>query len=130
MGDDIGKVGLMKKSMYGTRDAASNWERDWQGHVSCGDFNWDSARRIVSPQEDRVSGLTHRDDFVLTGTTGKLKEVERKMTRVYPITAKVISYGVVKEHQHIEQEVAWREREIVYQHYPRHVGCICEGSRT
>ena len=29
MGTDAGKVGLMKKSMYGTRDAASNWDRDW-----------------------------------------------------------------------------------------------------
>ena len=33
MGTDEGKVGLMKKSMYGTRDAASNWERDWQENV-------------------------------------------------------------------------------------------------
>ena len=33
MGADAGKVGLMKKSMYGTRDAASNSERDWQGHM-------------------------------------------------------------------------------------------------
>ena len=32
-GTDKGKVGLMKKSMYGTRDAASNWERDWQENV-------------------------------------------------------------------------------------------------
>ena len=47
MGADAGKVGLMKKkSMYGTRDAASNWERDWQGHVQKWDFNWGSARRI------------------------------------------------------------------------------------
>ena len=30
MGTDAGKVGFMKKSMYGTMDAASNWERDWQ----------------------------------------------------------------------------------------------------
>ena len=35
-GTDAGKVGLMKRSMYGTRDAASNWERDWQEHVR----NW------------------------------------------------------------------------------------------
>ena len=33
MGADAGKIGLMKKSMYGTRDAASNWKRDWQEHV-------------------------------------------------------------------------------------------------
>ena len=47
MGADAGKVGLMKKSMYGTRDAASNWERDWQeSRPGTGDFNWGSARRI------------------------------------------------------------------------------------
>ena len=33
MGTDTGKVGLMKESMYGTRDAASNWERDWQENI-------------------------------------------------------------------------------------------------
>ena len=35
-GKDKGKIGLLKKSMYATRDAASNWERDWQGHLK----NW------------------------------------------------------------------------------------------
>ena len=51
MGTDAGKVGLMKKSMYGTRDAASNWERDWQEHVK----NWGIStgtqlKEPVSPQ--------------------------------------------------------------------------------
>ena len=36
----------MKKSMYGTRDAASNWERDWQEHVKDWDFDSNLARRI------------------------------------------------------------------------------------
>ena len=35
-GKHKGNFGLLKKSMYGTRDAASNWERDWQGHLE----NW------------------------------------------------------------------------------------------
>ena len=32
-GKDKGEIGLLKKRMYGTRDAASNRERDWQGHL-------------------------------------------------------------------------------------------------
>ena len=44
MGADAGKVGLMKKSMYGTRDAASNWERDRQVHVR----NWGFQLRLSS----------------------------------------------------------------------------------
>ena len=35
-GKEEGKIGLLKKSMHGTSDAASNWERDWQGHLE----NW------------------------------------------------------------------------------------------
>ena len=29
-GVDVCKIGLRRKSLYGTQDAASNWERDWQ----------------------------------------------------------------------------------------------------
>ena len=76
MGTDAGKVGLMKKSMYGTRDAASNWERDWQEH----DKNWGfqlglSSKNLFHHKDNQVSGLTHGDDFVLTGPTKKLMEL-------------------------------------------------------
>ena len=32
-GKDDGNIELLKKFMCGTRDAASDWERDWQGHL-------------------------------------------------------------------------------------------------
>ena len=51
MGNDEGKVGLMKKSMYGTRDAASNWERDWQENVEKWGFQLGlSSKNLFSPQ--------------------------------------------------------------------------------
>ena len=85
MGTDAEKVGLMKKSMYGTREA-SNWERDCQEHVR----NWGfqlglSSKNLFYHKENRVSGLTHGGDFVLTGPTKKIMEFEGKMTSVYPI---------------------------------------------
>ena len=68
MGTDAGKVGLMKKSMYGTRDAASNWERDWQENVkNCGFQLGLSSKNLFHHKENRISGLIHGDDFVLTG---------------------------------------------------------------
>ena len=46
MGADAGKIGLLEKNMNGTRDAASNGERDWQRRVKrCGFLNLGSARR-------------------------------------------------------------------------------------
>ena len=55
--------------------------------------------------------MTHGDDFVLTGTTEKLMEVERKMTSVYPIKAKVISYGSSKSIKTLNRRLHWGERE-------------------
>ena len=67
MGSDAGKIGLMKKSMYFTRDAASNWERDWQEHVKDWGFRLGlSSKSLFHHVENRVSGLTHGYDFVLT----------------------------------------------------------------
>ena len=124
MGTDAGKVGLMKKSMYGTRDAASNGERDWQGHVQKWGFQLGlSSNNLFHHKEDRVSGLTHGDDFVLTGPTEKLVEFERKMTSVYPIKAKIISHGSPKNIKTLNR-LHWGNRGIVYQHDPRHVDVL------
>ena len=125
VGTDAGKVGLMKRSMYGTRDAASSWERDRQEHVK----NWGfqlglSSKNLFHDKEDRVSGLTHGDDFVLTGPTKKLMEFERKMTNVFTIKAKIIGYGSPKSIKTLNRRLHWGKRGIVNQHDPRHVDVL------
>ena len=108
MGTDVGKVGLMKKSMYGTRDAASNWERDWQEHVRILGFQLGlSSKNLFHHKENRVSGLTHGDDFVFTRPTKKLMEFERKMTSVYPIKAKIIGDGSTKSIKTLNRRLHW-----------------------
>ena len=44
-------------------------------------------------------------------------EVERKMTSVYPIKAKVISYGSSKSIKTLNRRLHWGERGIVSAHY-------------
>ena len=68
MGADAGKICLLKKSMCGTRDAASNWERDWQERVKSWGFQLGlSSKNLFRQERHQVSGMTHGDDFVLTG---------------------------------------------------------------
>ena len=64
-GKDVGKLGLlMKKSMYGTRDAASNWERYWQRHLeNCRYELVRSSGNLFHNKKKKTSGLTHGDDF-------------------------------------------------------------------
>ena len=87
MSASAGTKGLLKQSMYGTRDAASNWGRDWQKHVGV------SSKNLFHQERHQVSGMTHGDSFVLTGPTERLTEFENKMTGMYPTKAKVISHG-------------------------------------
>ena len=125
MGSDAGKIGLMKKSMNGTRDAASKWERDWQGHVKDWGFRLGlSSKNLFHHGRNRVSGLTHGDDFVLTGPTKRLMEFENKMTSVHPIKAKIISYGSSKSIKTLNRRLHWSRKGIVYQHDPRHVDVL------
>ena len=91
---DAGKVGLMTKSMYGTRDAASNWERDWQENIKKWGFPLGlSSKNLFHHKEYKVSGLTHGDDFVLTGPIERLREFKKEMMKVYLTKAKIIIFG-------------------------------------
>ena len=125
MGTDAGKVRLMKNSLYGTRDAASNWERDWQEHVRSWGFQLRlSLKNLFHHGRNRISGLTHGDDFVLTRPTKKLMEFEGRMTSVYPIKAKIIGHGSPKSIKTLNRRLHWGKRGIVYQHDPRHVDVL------
>ena len=61
VGADVGKVGLSKTSMYGARDAGSNWEWEWQEHVE----NWGfpvgrSSKNLFYQDRHQRSGMTWR----------------------------------------------------------------------
>ena len=72
--------------MCGTRDAASKWQRDWQEHIkSWGHQLGRSSKNLFRHKEHRVSGMTHGDDFVLTGPRDGVTEFKNKMTWVCPI---------------------------------------------
>ena len=75
-------------------------------------------------ERNRVSVLTHGDDFVLTGPTERLTELENKMMCVYPIKAQIISYGSSESIKTLNRRLHWGRRGIVYQHDPRHVDVL------
>ena len=67
----MGKIGLLKKSMCGARDAASNGERNWQGHLESWGYELErSSRNLFHNKKKKTSGLTHGDDFVVSGSKG------------------------------------------------------------
>ena len=114
-GRDRGEIGLLKKSMHGARDAASNWERDWQGHLEKLEIRARAQfKKSVSHHNKTrdISGLTHGDDFVVTGSNGSLLELMKQLVSVvYPIKASIIGAGSAKSIKALNRRMCWRERE-------------------
>ena len=105
MGADAVEIGLLKKSMCGTRDAASNWERDWPKHIKSQGYQLGlSSKNLFRHEERRVSGTTHGDDLMLTGPTDQLTEFQNDWS--LSNQDKFHQFRVNGEHQSVEQKVA------------------------
>ena len=125
-GKDEGKIGLLMKSTYGIKGAASNWEPDWQGHLE----NWcceleRSSRNLFHNQKRKTSGLTHGDDFVVTETKESLLELKKQLES---FQSKRASSGQIRQRvsKALVRRICWGETGILHQHDPRHVGVVVE----
>ena len=49
------EIGMLRKSMYGTRDTASNWEGDWQNHMQNRGTSWRQIPQHVNHDEGNIS---------------------------------------------------------------------------
>ena len=124
-GKDKREIGLLKKSMYGTRDAASNWERVWQGHLENLGYALGRSSRSLFHNKKKA-WLTHGHDFVVTGSKRSPLELKKQLESVYPIKATVIGAGSAKRIKALNRRTRWGETGILYQHDPRHVDILIE----
>ena len=102
----------MKKSMYGTRDAASNRERDWQGHVrELGLSTGTQLKESVSPQREPSVGFDTprrlRAHMANKETDGVREEDDECVSN----QSEDHRLWITEEHQNVEQEIALGESE-------------------
>ena len=125
-GKDVAKIGLLKQSMHGTTDAASNWERDWQGHLESWGCELGRSSSNLFHNKKQTSDLTHGDDFVVTGSKESQLELKKQLESVYPIKASIIGAGSTKGIKALSRRICWGETGTLYQHDPRHVDVLVE----
>ena len=77
-------------------------------------------------KKNKTSGLTHGDDFVVTGSKGSLLELKKWLESVYPIQASIIGAGSAKSMKALSGRIRWGKTETVHQHDHRHVDFIVE----
>ena len=83
-------VWRLKRAMYGTRDAAGAWEREWTTLNSVGFESGVSNPALLHCETLDASMVVHGDDFITLGDSEELSEVERAMSDQYTIKVRAI----------------------------------------
>ena len=142
--EPLGIVWRLQRAMYGTRDAAVAWEREWTKTWNPVGFESGvSNPALLHSEKLDAFMVVHGDDFVTLGDDEASSEVERVMSSHYTIKVlAVLGAGRddAKEVRILNRYVRWNsegERSwIEYEPDPRHAELIvtivesgkCEGS--
>ena len=75
-------VGRLNLSMYGTREAATNWQEEVAKHLEGIGFRRGKANQcIYHHKARRIATLVHGDDYVSTGAREDLKWLEQELEK-------------------------------------------------
>merc|ERR1712026_228857 len=93
-------VGLLEMSLYGTRDAAQNWQNTVETHLRDLGFKQELASGSVFYHEAKgLSTLVHGDDYVTVGAEENANWLKMKLEDKYEIKTTVVGRrpGLKKE---------------------------------
>ena len=119
-----GKVGLLLKSMYGTRDAANIWQQSYTDVLNRAGFKSAAWPAIFFHEKLEARLLVHGDDFVILGDDAVQQHVENALREAYDLRVDG-SIGVGEAKQEfciLNRLVRFDERSgtIFYEPDPRH----------
>ena len=79
--EEEGMCGQLSKSMYGTRDAAQNWEKEYQAMAtSCGFVTGKATPCVFFHPERKLRMTVHGDDFTILGYEEDLNWLRSQMS--------------------------------------------------
>ena len=124
---DEDNVGMLNLSLYGTRDAAQNWSKEYTqflksigfavGRASVCNF-WHKSRKIYLS--------VHGDDFTMTGTENQLEWLRLKFCQKYEVKSKLIGSrtGLEKEARILNRTIRLTNQAVEYEPDRRHADLI------
>ena len=123
-----GKCGRLKKSLYGTRDAAQNWEAEYTSLLVSLGFQPGKASPCTFWHKERdVRIVVHGDDFTVLSDQGGIEWVRDQMAASYRIKLRGIlgpEPQDLKEITLLNRALKWEKWGIQYEPDARHVEII------
>ena len=122
-----GMVGELKLSLYGTRDAAMNWTRQYTNHLKSIGFECGRASACNFVHKKREIKLTcHGDDFVIIAEEENIRWLINEMEKVYELKSTILGPEKhnEKELKILNRTLRWTEEGIQYEGDRRHAEVI------
>ena len=110
--------------MYGTRDAAANWESAYSQVLLDAGFRKGRASPCHFFHEEwQARVLVHGDDFVIVGAEADAKLAEAVVARAYPCVCETLGPGPehVRELTAIGRRITWEEDGVSVQIDPKYL---------
>ena len=111
MSQDPEACGELLYSMYGTRDAASNWEEEYSEYMvdELGFSKGTACPCHFFHEQDQIRILVHGDDFMAVGTETKLRTLVKKILNKYEAKYELVGPG-----KHLESSTKIIGRHITF----------------
>ena len=125
-GDLVGKLNLC---LYGTRDAASNWQETLSSHLVDNEFTRGVGFPSVFRHDSKdIWTLVHGDDYLSCGPPDSLDWLEKTPTQQYEIKTTRVGHGqkASKEGQILNRVVRATDKGYEMEADPRHAELIIE----
>ena len=125
-----GMCGKLLKSMYGTRDAAQNWEKEYSGFMTSSGFETGKANPCVFyHREKSVRAVIHGDDFTLLGHSENLDWFRKEICNKFEVKMRGRLGPEESDDKSIRilnRVVEWNSEGIKYEADQRHADIIVE----
>ena len=123
-GPDSRQCGLLRKSLYGTRDAAQNWECELGGFLEEIGLRKGQASTCLYSEEARgISASVHGDDVTVKASREDAEWLIQEFKKRYEIKTQMIGEAadLDKQLQILNRTVRWSSRGLWIEADPRHV---------
>ena len=113
MAGDGSKVGLLKKSLYGTRGAALNWAEAYSDVLvnKLGFRKGESSPCRCCHVDRKLKLVVHGDDFGIEGSRDELQKLRKEIATYFEIKSEIMGdEGLVNELKLLNRILHWGEQ--------------------
>jgi len=126
---DEDRIGQLKLSLYGTRDAAQNWAYEYTRFLKSIGFKTGVASPCNFRNEERDINMTvHGDDFTVVASADQIEWLGDKMKAQYELKMDVLGpdEGQVRELRILNRILRWGDAGVEYEPDQRHAEKVIE----